>query len=210
MNRASVLLSLFALAVLDAAAADHWSVEAYLGDAYNFRTRLKVEQDGGYARSVNARYDTRGFESPLYYTLRGARWSGDRAWEVSLTHHKLYLQNPPPGVSSLSVSHGFNIIAVSRAFRSGDWVYRFGGGAVITHAEGTVNGITYDGPYKLAGAALMAGGGRRFYVGKSAYFSLEAMVTAAYASPAMSGARDAQLNVSNVAVHGLAGLGFDF
>jgi hypothetical protein len=210
MNRPFILLPLFALAVLDAAAADHWSVEAYLGDAYNFRTRLKVEQDGGYARSVNARYDTRGFESPLYYTLRAARWTDDRAWEMSLTHHKLYLQNPPAGVSSLSVSHGFNIIAVSRAFRHGDWVYRFGAGPVITHAEGTVNGITYDGPYRLAGAALMAGGGRRFYVGKSTYFSLEARVTVAYASPTMSGARDTDLKISNVAVHGLAGFGFDF
>jgi hypothetical protein len=205
-----LMLAVLCLTALDAGAADHWSVEAYLGDAYNFRSRLKVEQDGGYSRSVNARYDTRGFDAPLYYSLRAARWTGDRAWEISLTHHKLYLENPPPGVSSLSVSHGFNILAVSRAFRSGDWVYRFGAGPVVTHAEGTVNGIGYDGPYRLAGAALMAGGGRRFYLSKWSYFSLEAMVTAAYTSPTMSGTRDTDLRISNLAVHGLAGVGFDF
>jgi hypothetical protein len=36
------------------------------------------------------------------------------------------------------------------------------------------------------------------------------MATAAYAEPAMSGAADAKLKVSNFAVHGLAGIGMEF
>lgn len=210
MRAGILILATAGWSTFSAAAADRWSVEAYLGDAYNFHSRLKVEQDGGYSRSVTARYDTRGFEAPVYYLLRVARWTDDRAWEFSLNHHKLYLRNPPSGVSSLSVSHGFNILAVTRAYRAGDWVYRFGAGPVVTHAEATINGVGYDGPYKFAGAALMAGGGRRFYLAKSTYFSIEAMATAAYASPAMSGPPDAKIKVSNVAVHGLAGFGFDF
>jgi hypothetical protein len=185
-------------------------LEAYLGDAYNFRSKLKIEQDGGFSRSLTAKYDTDGFKSPLYYTLRAGRWEGNRAWEFSLTHHKLFLENPPPGVASLSVSHGFNIATFNRAFRNGSWVYRFGAGPVVTHAEGVVNGIAHDGSYKVAGAALLAGGGRRFYLGKQTFLSVEAMATAAYATPKMSGPVGAKLEVSNIALHGLAGIGFEF
>lgn len=210
MKRIRLLLSLWACAAGSAIAAERWSLEGYLGDAYNFRSRLRITQDGGYSRSISADYRTNGFESPMYYVVRGARWEEDRAWELSLTHHKLYLQNPPPGVTALSVSHGFNILTVNRAFRSGDWTYRFGAGPVITHAEGTINGIDYDGPYKLSGAALLAGGGWRFYVARSTFFSLEVAATAAYASPTMSGPLSAEIKATNFAIHGLAGIGFEF
>jgi hypothetical protein len=36
------------------------------------------------------------------------------------------------------------------------------------------------------------------------------MATAAYADPKMSGPRNAQVKVSNFALHGLAGVGFEF
>lgn len=85
--------------------SDHWSLEAYGGDAFNFRNRLEITQDGGYSQSLSAKYRTRGLRTPLYWVLRGARWRDDAAWELSLIHHKLYLTNPPPGVSDLSVSH---------------------------------------------------------------------------------------------------------
>lgn len=210
VKRILLLLSLWTCAAGSASAAERWSLEGYLGDAYDFRSRLKITQDGGYSQSISANYHTNGFESPMYYAVRGARWDEDRAWELSLMHHKLCLQNPPPGVTALSVSHGFNILTVNRAFRSGDWTYRFGAGPVITHAEGTINGVAYDGPYKLSGAALLAGGGRRFYPGRSTFFSLEVAATAAYASPTMSGALNAELEATNFAIHGLAGIGFEF
>ena len=205
-----LLLSLWAGAAGAVAAPDHWSFESYLGDAYNFRTPLKITQDGGYSRSIYADYRTNGFESPLYYVVRGSHWEEGRAWELSLTHHKLYLRNPPSGVTALSVSHGYNLLTVNRACRRGDWVYRLGAGPVITHAEGVINGIGYDGPYKLTGAALLAGGGRRFYLDRATFFSLEAMMTAAYARPAMSGPPNAEIEVGNVAFHALAGIGHDF
>jgi hypothetical protein len=193
-----------------AIAADAWSLEAFGGNAYNFNSRLKITQEGGFSQSLNASYETRGFRSPPYYMLRAARWQNQRAWEISLIHHKLYLTDPPAGVSGLSVSHGFNIVSVNRAFKRGDWSYRFGAGPVITHAEATILGTKYDGPYKLAGAGVLAAAGRRFYVGSAAYIALEGAMTAAYAKPRLEGTPSAQLSVANLALHALAGLGYEF
>ena len=201
---------LLAAAPLAPAVAQSWSLEAYVGSAYNFRNRLEITQDGGFSRSLSANYDTRGFETPLYYLVRAGRWETRAGWELSLLHHKLYLTNPPAGVASLSISHGFNVLALSRAFRYGNWLYRIGAGPVITHAEANINGVTYDGPYKLAGAALVTGIGRRFYIGASTFVSVEAMLTAARATPKLPGPPDAELKVNNVALHFLAGIGREF
>jgi hypothetical protein len=99
MTRMAALSAVVALTLplLCAAADERWSFDAYVGDAYNWPARLEIEQDGGYSRSVRADYETRGFDRPLYYVLRAARWQAARAWEVSLLHYKLYLTNPPDG-----------------------------------------------------------------------------------------------------------------
>jgi hypothetical protein len=209
MFQAGAILA-FTLASGVAIAADNWSLELAGGTAHNFKNRLKIEQDGGFSESVNASYDTRAFRSPPYYMLRGARWQGDAAWEISQIHHKLYLTNPPPGVTGVSVSHGFNIISVNRAFRRGDWIYRFGAGPVITHAEGTILQTKYDGPYRLSGAAILGGLGRRYYFSSSTYAGAEGAITAAYAKPRMNGPPQAQLTIRNTALHFLAGVGHEF
>jgi hypothetical protein len=199
-----------AVCCLPAAAADRWSVEALAGNAISLGSKLDVRQDGGYSESFRGKYETRGFSSPLYYALRAARWEGDRAWEGSLVHHKIYLKNPPPGVANLSVSHGFNIVTLNRVQRSGDWISRFGLGPVITHAEATVNGVQYEGPYRLSGAAAIVSGARRYYVQPKLYFSLEGMVSIAYANPRLRGTPSAEIEVRNLALHGLLGLGYEF
>jgi len=190
--------------------AEGWVAEAYGGDAFNLRSRLSIEQDGGFSRSLSADYETRAFRAPPYYMLRTGRWRGEAAWEVALIHHKLYLKNPPAGVASLSVSHGFNMVTLNRAIASGDWVYRFGAGPVITHAEATINGTVYNGPYRLAGVAVLAGAGRRFSLGERMFVALEGAVSAGYAKPRMSGPPDAELRVTNLALHGFVGLGYRF
>jgi hypothetical protein len=207
----SALLGVLLLAVsLGTQAADSWNVEAYGGTAYNLKNnRLKITQDGGFSETVNADYDTRGFRAPPYYMLRGSRWQGGAAWEFSLIHHKLYLRNPPPGVSGLSVSHGFNLLSVNRAFQSDAWIYRLGAGPVVTHAEATILGTKYDGPYRLAGVALLAGAGRRFYLAERTFIGVEAALTAAYAKPKLSGPPQAELSVKNTAAHLLFGLGYE-
>jgi len=159
---------------------------------------------------VNADYETRGLSTPVYYVVRGARWSGDAGWELALIHDKLYLNNPPSGTSSLQISHGFNIVPLTRAYRAGDWTWRLGAGPVLTHAEAVINGASYDGPTKLSGVAALAGGGWRFRLAERAFVSIEAMLSAAYARPTLPGSPSGELEVRNVAVHGLFGFGYDF
>lgn len=192
------------------ACAGTWTLEAFGGNAYDFRSPLRITQDGGFSASLTASYETRGLRSPPYYVLRAGHWSGERAWEVSLMHHKIYLANPPAGVSDVSVSHGFNILSLNRAFKVRDWSYRFGAGPVVTHAEATILGTKYDGPYRLAGAGLLAAAGRRFEVGRSTYFAIEAAATAAYAAPRMAGPPNAELHVTNFALHAMLGIGHEF
>jgi hypothetical protein len=81
---------------------------------------------------------------------------------------------------------------------------------VITHAEATINGVRYDGPYRLSGAALLVGGGRRFEIGRSVFLSAELMATVAYASAKLPGSPQAKLKTTNAAIHGLAGIGVEF
>lgn len=187
-----------------------WTLEAYGGNAVDLWSRLRVEQDGGYAKSQRADFDTRGFTSPYWYMLRVSQWRGNYGWELSFIHHKLYLRNRPEGVSDLSISHGFNILTANSAYRAGDWTYRFGIGPVIAHPEATINGVHYDGPYQLTGGAALAGVGRRFYFGRSAFVSIEGMLTVAYANPKMRGDPSAEMRVLNTALHGAIGLGYDF
>ena len=43
------------------AAAETWNLEAFGGNAYNFDSRLRIAQDGGFSESLTAKYETRGF-----------------------------------------------------------------------------------------------------------------------------------------------------
>ncbi len=211
MQGRAVLIASLCLWVLSPAAyaRDGWTFEALFGDAYNFDSRLKIDQ-GEYTRSLSANYATRGFDTPLYYSARLSNWQGKEAWEFQLIHHKLYLNNPPPGVTSLSISHGFNIVTLNRAIDRNGWILRLGAGPVITHAEAVINGASYDGPYEISGAALLAGTGRRFYISRSMFIQIDAAATAAYAEPRTNGTPALKLSVSNIGVHGMFGLGINF
>ena len=114
-----------------------WLLEFLGGNAYNFDSRLKIEQDVGFSETVDAEYETRGFQAPVLYLLRMGRWEAQRGWELSFLHHSSICRIRRP-VDNVSISHGFNIVTVNRAWRAGDWSWRIGLGPVITHAEATI------------------------------------------------------------------------
>ena len=211
MARFSVPLSIACVLLsLSVAADDLWSVEVMAGNAHNFQSHLRIEQSGEFAESLTARYATHAFETPLYYSVRFGRWHANDGWELQLIHHKLYLRNPPAGVESLSISHGFNIITINRLIAHDDWQFHIGAGPVVTHAEGVVNGRHYDGPYELCGAALIGSLGRQFRITRSFFVNAELSGTLGYAAPSPHGTPALHLKVSNAAVHGLIGFGANF
>jgi hypothetical protein len=187
-----------------------WAFEALVGDAYNFNSRTRLRHEATGRISVDGEYETHGLEGPFHYAWRIARWEDERAWELQLLHHKLYLQDPPSPIEALSVSHGFNIITVNRAFALGAWRARVGVGPVVTHAEARIGGTSYDGPYELAGAAALVGAGRTLALTSHLYLLGEISASFGYIEASPDGSPDLEFSIRNPALHAQIGLGYRF
>ncbi|MFL6619107.1 MAG: hypothetical protein ACJ8MH_10920 [Povalibacter sp.] len=187
-----------------------WTFEGLLGDAYNFDSKTRIDHPNVDDSAFDGDYDTRGLEGPFHYVWRISRWTDSRAWELQLMHHKLFLQNRPAGVEWLSVSHGFNVVTVNRTFESRDWRFRVGAGPVITHAEASIAGTNYDGPYELAGAAVLIGVDKTISLGSRFFVVGEVDATFGYIESQPSGDPDLEFSISNPALHAQLGLGYRF
>ncbi len=207
------LAALALLATPTARPGETFAVEAWGGVPWNPPIALGVDQSGAPPLRFTARYETRPLQLPFYYRLRAILGAGERGeWALELVHHKLYLVNAPREIGSFSVSHGYNLVLASRGWDLGPLWIRAGSGPVVAHPESTVRGRTLDehggilgsGQY-LAGAAVAVMIERRVTVAGPFYFVLGGMVTAAYARVPV---RDGHADVPNVALHALAGAGF--
>jgi hypothetical protein len=193
--------------------ADNLSFQIFGGAAYNFRLPLVIRQDGEDNIRLNADYDTKPFETPIYYSVRLGWWQDNRSWELELIHHKLTLENKPPEVEHFSITHGFNLLTVNRAWKTPYFIWRLGAGVVITHPESTIRGKTFeqdggfvDG-YYLSGPTAQIAAEKRFYFYKSIFVCFEAKYTLSWVHVPV---KDGSADLWNSAVHGLFGLGFDF
>lgn len=189
--------------------------EIFTGTALNFRTNLRIEQSGQPDININADYRTRPFDGALYYDLRYAKWrEGDRATEVELLHHKIYLQNTTADVPEFSITHGYNMLFLNTAWMKDGLTYRIGGGIVIAHPVNTVRGQTlpedgglFNEGFYLSGAATQFAVQKRFKLSGHMFASVEAKFTAAWARIKVV---DGHADAPNVAVHGLVGIGYAF
>jgi hypothetical protein len=209
-----LLVAGFSLALMTAQARAEeqvqWSADVLIGDAYSFDTRTRIDHVATGRISFDGDYRTHGLEGPLHYTWRVARWLNDRGWELQLLHHKLYLKDLPSGMQALSVSHGFNIITLNRAFVFDDWRVRMGLGAVITHAEAIIGATSYDGPYELSGVATLVGIGRIVELSPRWTASAELSATLGYGEMSPSGSPELEFSILNPAVHVQLGIGYRF
>lgn len=192
--------------------AGRWSVEFFGGTAASARTPLRIRQAGWPSLDFSARYRTHPWSGSPYYAYRLGRWTGRRAWEVELVHHKLYLHGGPPAVERFEITHGYNLVFANRAVRAGWGEARIGVGPVIAHAENVVRGraLASDrgglrGGYRLAGLGTQLTLGRRVALGGGWSLVGEGKATAAYARVPVAGGR---ASVPNLAVHGLLGVGY--
>ncbi|HEX8244005.1 MAG TPA: hypothetical protein VF541_10930 [Longimicrobium sp.] len=207
MTRISFLPLALLLAPAPLAAQARWSVEAFGGTALSLRTPLTIRQRGQADVRLTARWSTRPLRDAPYYAYRVERWSGDTAWSLELLHHKLYLENPPPEVGHFEVSHGYNLLTLSRVWARGAWDVRAGAGAVVAHAESKVRGREHASGYRLSGAAAQLGLGRRLPLGRHLSVVAEGKATGAWARVPVA---DGSAEVPNAAVHALVGAGWRF
>ena len=134
MSRFFRILALAALAIPSHAfAVDQWSLQIFGGAPLNFNFPLTIHQSGHPDLKVTGNYESRPLEVPYYYAWRLGAWDGNRAWEIELVHNKLYLKNKPPEVQEFSISHGYNLLTVNRAWKENGFIFRGGLGVVITH-----------------------------------------------------------------------------
>lgn len=211
MKDRGIILALILLCSAPSFGAD-WTMEAFLGGAWNVPSSLTVVQRGYSDVSFTARYEEKTFEGFPYYDLRISRWSDNKAWELELIHHKIYLANPSSEIQNFSISDGFNIISVNRAWNIKKIILRLGAGAVLTHPESTIRGMKFDEfqgifnqGFYFSGAAVQAALGKHLFLWKGLFLSLEGKVTAAFVQVPIE---DGHADVTNVAFHILVGFGY--
>jgi hypothetical protein len=213
-RRAFLLLAALSAALTSRplAAQKAWTAEFFAGTAFNAHTPLTIWQAGQPDIHVMAHWSTKPWYRAKYYAFRVTRWNGDRAWALDFTHHKLYLDNPPPEVQHFEISHGYNLLHLSRVWRTHDWILSAGPGIVFTHPENTVRGLelfpesggTLGGGYYLDGVSVMGAVGRQVKISGPLFATGLAKVTL---SNVTTRVQDGEAEVPNVALHINIGMG---
>ncbi len=190
-------------------------VEVFCGAAFSFHTPLEVTRPGLPDIRLTARYETKPFKLPLYYSLRAGVRVGVGAVELQYTHHKLYLENPAGDIEHLEITHGYNIFTINGAVRVEDVDLRIGAGPVFAHAESVIGGEAFatTSAWRLAGPALLIGVGRNVSLAEGFYLAPEVQLVAAWASVPLEGpsggtASRGEIDAPNVAFHIHVGLGY--
>jgi hypothetical protein len=189
-----------------------WSFQVLLGGPLNLPVPLTIRQQGQPDIRLTARYSSKPFQLPLHWGIQVARRTEGTDWALELIHQKLYLDNPPPEVQDFSITHGFNLLTLSRGWRLGDGLWtRVGAGTVLAHPESTVRGLEFSGRglvgsgYYLSGATLVATLEKRIALADRIYLALDGKVTAAYARVPVAGG---DASVPSLSFHLLSGLGY--
>jgi hypothetical protein len=191
-----------------------WTFELFSGAQYNVPMPLTIRQDGFHDLTFMATYDSRPFEPPVYFAWRIGRWHDDSGWEVELVHQKLFLRDQPEELENFAISHGYNLLTINRAWQRYGWQVHLGLGLVVTHPETTVRAMKhpekqglFHAGYYISGPTTQVALGRRFYLWRQVFATLEGKLTGSFARVPVS---DGSADVPNVALHGLFGIGVDW
>lgn len=194
-----------------------WTIQAGSGGVYNIPLPLNIYQPNQPTIEIaGAHYETHPFDAPVYYDIKIGRWIGNNAWEVEFIHHKVYLENTTEEVPYFSISHGYNLLMMNRAWLlPNTLIWRIGAGIVIAHPESQVRGASFnekggtlnDSGYYVSGATLMTSVGKRIYFTKAFFLELEGKITASFAQVPV--AKDGYADAPNIALHAIFNLGYD-
>lgn len=184
-----------------------FSVEGFLGTAFSAPSNLSVT-GAGLTLSHDAHWSTGALKTPVYWSVRIGARRADYALELQLTHHKTYLENPPPEIGNFEITHGFNLLTLQAARRSGPIDLRLGAGVTIPHVSMQVSGESYANEgFEVGGPAFIAGVGKSVSITDGLFLQFEAQGTAARANLSV---QEAHVDTWNFAIHLMAGVGYVF
>ncbi len=193
----------------------HWEAQFKAGLVYNFKSPLRIKQDGFEDIRLNAKYYSEPITFPIYGAIQISRWADNKLWEFETLHHKLYLKNKPSEVKQFSISHGFNLVSINRGWMyENSLILRAGLGIVLAHPETQIRGLKWDESDGIFGLGYYISGptgaisiAKKWVFWNRLILSAEGRFTASYANiPIMNG----RAHVSNFAIHSLVGLGYRF
>lgn len=196
--------------LLPASVSAQWSLEAGSGSSYSFFSPLVIHQTGFPDIRLDGRFNTEAFTEVPYYDVRLA----DGDWELELVHHKLYMQDRPPEVQYLQITHGFNLITANHCWSLFGFDLRAGAGMVLAHPETEIRDQKFDERsgilglgFFVSGVSAQAGLERRFRLTSRFDVGTEVKLTGGAARVPIS---DGSVDIANFAVHGLVSLRYRF
>lgn len=167
--------------------AAQWRVEGWLGDAVQLPTPVTFSQAGRADISATGDWATHPWEPTWYYGGEIAHWSGDNGWAFQYMHHKMYMENPPPGVGYFRITNGVNFLLIERLHRSHAWEFGVGAGPVLSVPVSEVRGLKYGdahgifhSEYELGGGGMEVNVTRRLRLLPFTYGMISLKGTAAY------------------------------
>jgi hypothetical protein len=172
---------------------------AYLGTAWTRPASLTVDRGSSGGRTIvtGVTFDSRSFDSPLYYGYR-VGWFKQRSGigaEGELIHLKVYARPETLGadVRRFSISHGLNLllanVVVRRPVAASHRAYataRLGAGVTVPHAESDIGGIAQQ-QYEWGSVALQAAIGTELRVARRVRVLAEYKLTTAAPSVSVAG-----------------------
>lgn len=185
-------------------------LELFGGSAHSFPSEVTVRQKGYPEVSKVAQWSTRPLEPAPYYSARIGWWSESSAWEVEMLHHKIYMDNTDNIFVNYRSTFGFNMFLLNRAYELTPYlIVRYGIGPVVSHPINNIRGKEYSSNvvYHIVGASAQGAIQSRQKIINNLYVTQEAKITYAFANLPIS---DGDSSVTNLAIHGLIGLSYDF
>jgi len=197
-------VTIFALIAVSPVAAQ-WRGELWLGGVWSMPTKVTFAQINEPPISTEASWSSRPYSPAWVYAYRFSHWSGNSAWALEVMHHKIYLDDPPPGVAYLRVTNGVNFVLAERLWRRGGWEFGAGAGPILAVPVSSVRGLVYNNAngffhsqYEFAGPGAQLNFGRRLRLLPFTYGMLTLKATAAYLNLHIA---DGHATTTNYALH---------
>lgn len=194
--------------------SDGLRLSTSIGASQSLPNSLTIHREDQPDYHIQAFYTNKPFDDSQYWSGRLEYWKNKSSFEIELIHHKIYLQNYPQGLVDFSISDGYNLLYLNKAWAlpKNQLAFRTGLGVVIAHPDITftdraryivkgINGL------RLAGVSGQVAFEQRYNLSQYHYLKYELKFTASYAKTAISGNLNEYVIAPDFAFHATFGIG---